>query len=143
MVNDRTIWCAWRKKNVCLTPEEWVRQHFLHRLVDDFGYPVNLIAVEVPLEIVSRKSLNRKSYRADAIVYTKSLQPLVLIEFKADTVPLTQKVLDQIVVYNRQLHVPYLVLHNGPQTIVARVTDNEITFLPDIPVYQDIVIPNE
>ena len=74
---------------------------------------MNLIAVE--------KQLQGK--RADAIVYTKDLQPLMLIEFKADTVALTQMVLDQIAVYNRQLHVPYLILHNGPQTIIARVTD--------------------
>ena len=119
------IYCAWRKKKVCLTPEEWVRQAFLHRLVDEFGYPMNLIAVEVPLQ----------SKRADAIVYTQDLKPLVLLEFKAETVPLTQKTLDQIAVYNRQLHVPYLILHNGPQTIVARVTDNDINYLSEIPAY--------
>lgn len=121
------IYCAWRKKKVCLTPEEWVRQAFLHRLVDEFGYPTNLIAVEVPLQ----------GKRADAIVYTQDLHPLVLLEFKAETVPLTQKVLDQIAVYNRQLHVPYLILHNGPQTIVARVSDSAITYLPAIPHYRD------
>jgi len=97
----------------------------LHRLVEDFGYPTNLIAVEVPLQ----------GKRADAIVYTQDLQPLVLIEFKADTVPLTQKVLDQAVVYNRQLHVPFLILHNGPQTIIAQITDTDITYLSEIPAY--------
>ena len=118
--------CPWRKKYVCLTPEEWVRQNFLHRLVDEFGYPMNLIGVEIPLQ----------GKRADAIVYTKDLKPQMLIEFKADTVALTQTVLDQIAVYNRQLHVPYLILHNGPQTIIARVTDSEIEFLPAIPAYK-------
>lgn len=86
---------------------------------------MNLIAVEVPLQ----------GKRADAVVYTQDLRPLVLIEFKAETVPLTQKVLDQIVIYNRQLHVPFLILHNGPQTIIAQVTDTEITFLSEIPKY--------
>ena len=86
---------------------------------------MNLIAVEVPLQ----------GKRADAVVYTQDLKPLVLLEFKAETVPLTQKTLDQIVVYNRQLHVPYLILHNGPQTIVARVTDTEINYLSEIPAY--------
>ena len=119
------IFCPFRKKYVCLTPEEWVRQQFLHRLVNNFDYPTNLIAVEVPLQ----------GKRADAVVYTQDLRPLVLIEFKAETVPLTQKVLDQIVIYNRQLHVPFLILHNGPQTIIAQVTDSEITFLPEIPKY--------
>ncbi len=130
--------CPFRKKYVCLTPEEWVRQQFLHRLVDDFGYPMSLIAVEVPLEIANRTSLNRKSYRADAVVYTKDLQPLVLIEFKAETVPLTQKTLDQAAVYNRRLHVPYLILHNGPQTIIAKIAEKEISFLPEIFKYSDL-----
>jgi len=117
------VFCEWRKKYVRLTPEEWVRQNFLHRLVDEFDYPANLIAVEVALE----------GKRADAVVYTLDLQPLMLIEFKAETVALTQSVLDQATVYNRQLHVPYLILHNGPQTIIARVTETEIVFSPEIP----------
>lgn len=108
-----------------LTPEEYVRQTFLHRLVDDFGYPSNRIGVEVALQ----------GKRADAIVYSSDLQPQILIEFKAETVPLTQKVLDQAAVYNRQLQVPMLILHNGPQTIIARVTDTAISFLPEIPKY--------
>lgn len=119
------ILCPWRRKYVALTPEEWVRQNFLHRLVDDYGYPANLIGVEVALQ----------GKRADAIVYSQDLQPQVLIEFKAETVPLTQKTLDQAAVYNRQLGVPYLILHNGPQTIIAQVKDNEIAFLPEIPKY--------
>jgi hypothetical protein len=98
-------------------------------LVQEFAYPANLIAVEVALQ----------NKRADAVVYSKDLRPLVLIEFKAETVPLTQKVLDQIVVYNRQLHVPYLILHNGPQTIVASVSENDISFLPSIPQYTTII----
>jgi len=123
-IKDRIL-CPWRRKFVRLTPEEWVRQHFLNRLVHEFGYPAKLIAVEVPLQ----------GKRADAVIYSKDLKPEVLIEFKAETVPLTQAVLDQAAVYNRQLHVPLLILHNGPQTIIANVTDKEIAFLPEIPTY--------
>lgn len=106
-----------------LTPEEWVRQQFLHRLVTEYSYPASLIAVEVPL----------RDKRADAIVYRSDLTPLVLIEFKAETIGLTQQVLDQAVIYNRQLHVPYLILHNGHQTIVAGVDEQHIRFLDAIP----------
>lgn len=125
----KRILCPWRRKYVALTPEEWVRQNFLHRLVDEFGYPMNLIGVEVPLQ----------GKRADAVVYSRQLQPQVLIEFKAETVPLTQKVLDQAVIYNRQLHVPYLMLHNGAHTIIVRVTDNEITFSLEIPQWNQLL----
>lgn len=117
--------CPWRRKYVRLTPEEWVRQNFLRRMVEEYGYPANLIGVEVALQ----------GKRADAIVYSQDLQPQVLIEFKAESVPLTQKTLDQAAVYNRQLGVPYLILHNGPQTIIAKVSETEIAFLPEIPKY--------
>ena len=105
------VFCEWRRRFVRLTPEEYVRQTFLTRLVTDYGYPKERIAVEVPL-------LDK---RADAVVYDSHLQPMMIIEFKAETVTLTQKTLDQAAVYNRQLHVPYLILHNGPTTMVARV----------------------
>ena len=51
--NKEQIFCEWRKRWVRLTPEEWVRQQLLHRLVEQLGYPASLIAVEVPLEKLS------------------------------------------------------------------------------------------
>ena len=124
--NKQYVFCDWRRKFVRLTPEEWVRQQFLHRLVEELNYPAARIGVEVPLT----------DKRADAIVYRPDLTPFILIEFKADTVPLTQTVLDQIVVYNRQLHVPYLILHNGLQTIVVQVEKNNIVYLDNIPSWK-------
>lgn len=118
------VFCEWRRRFVRLTPEEYVRQTFLTRLVTDYGYPKERIAVEVPL-------LDK---RADAVVYDSHLQPMMIIEFKAETVTLTQKTLDQAAVYNRQLHVPYLILHNGPTTMVARI-EPELQFLNAIPSY--------
>jgi len=123
------VFCAWRKKYVRYTPEEYVRQQFLHMLVEQYHYPESLIAVEVQLAT---------GRRADAVVYNQALKPLVLIEFKAETVAITPKVLDQIAVYNRQFSVPYLILSNGPQTVVARVENNKIAFLDTIPLYSEI-----
>ncbi len=126
------IFCAWRRKYVRLTPEEYVRQTFLHRLVEQYNYPASLIAVEVALPTVRDVAPKR----ADAILYTPQMNPGMLIEFKADTVALSQKTLDQITVYNRLLHVPYLVLNNGVETIVAHVSEQEIDFLPDLPQWK-------
>ena len=89
--------------------------------------------MEVPLEII--QSSNRKIHRADAVVYDRTMQPIMLIECKAETIALTQKTLDQALVYNRKLNVPYLMLHNGPQTIVAQVSETGITLLPSIPTF--------
>ncbi|MBO7456672.1 MAG: type I restriction enzyme HsdR N-terminal domain-containing protein [Paludibacteraceae bacterium] len=109
--NKEQILCEWRHRWVRLTPEEWVRQQLLHRLVEQYGYPASLIAVEKAITVGEAKK------RCDAVVYDRAMQPLVLIECKAETVPLTQKTLDQAITYNRKLHVPYLLLCNGVQTI--------------------------
>ena len=120
------VLCPFRRKWVRLTPEEEVRQRFLLVLVTQYGYPASRVAVEAMLS---------SGQRADAVVYSKQLQPVMLIEFKAPSVPLTGRTLDQAAVYNRMLRVPLLVLHNGVQTVVARVKDKEIEFLTDLPVY--------
>ena len=126
------IFCEWRHRWVRLTPEEWVRQQLLHRLVEQLGYPASLIAVEAPIKVGDLQK------RCDAIVYNNAMQPLMLIECKAESVPLTQKTLDQAATYNRKLRVPYLLLHNGPQTVIAFVDDNTIKYINAIPQYNQL-----
>ena len=126
------IFCEWRHRWVRLMPEEWVRQQLLHRLVEQLGYPAALIAVEAPIIV------GKMQKRCDAIVYNNVMQPLMLIECKAETVSLTQKTLDQAATYNRKLQVPYLILHNGPQTIIAYVNDKSISFVQSIPPYNQL-----
>lgn len=133
------IFCEWRHRWVRLTPEEWVRQQLLHRLVEQLGYPASLIAVEVPLEKITKFTLQfTNKQRCDAVVYNTAMQPLMLIECKAETVPLTQKTLDQALTYNRLLNVPYLLLHNGPQSLCIRVNPDGITLLPSILAYTSL-----
>ena len=126
------ILCAWRRKYVRLTPEEHVRQAILHVLETQYEYPHGLIGVEVPIEVAGLKK------RCDAIVYNQLMQPLMLIEFKAETVPLTQQVFDQAAIYNRHLQVPYLMVSNGKDTIVAEVLATEYRFLTYVPNYQEL-----
>ncbi len=75
------------------------------------------------------------SKRCDAIVYDAYMRPWMLLEFKAESVALTQRTLDQAAVYNRKLKAPYLILSNGPKTIAACVTENRIEFLNELPHY--------
>ncbi len=124
------IFCEWRRKFVRLTPEEWVRQQVLHALVDEFGYPKARIAVEMGIQVGDRKK------RCDAVVYDAQLRPVCLIEFKAETVALTQQVFDQAAVYNRELEVQYFLISNGRQNFVCRVTPNGYDFLTEIPAYE-------
>ena len=126
------VLCAWRRRYVRLTPEEYVRQTILHVLETQYEYPHGLIGVEVPIEVAGLKK------RCDAIVYNQLMQPLMLIEFKAETVPLTQQVFDQAAIYNRHLQVPYLMVSNGKDTIVAEVLATEYRFLTYVPNYQEL-----
>ena len=129
------VLCAWRRRFVRLTPEELVRQTTLQLLVDEYGYSHNLIAVEVPITVAG------KAKRCDAIVYNHQMQPVMLIEFKAPTVPLTQEVFDQAAIYNRHLQVPYLMLCNGQNSIIAQILETKYQFLPAIPMYSELLTP--
>ena len=131
--NKEQIFCEWRRQWVRLTPEEWVRQRFLHLLVEKYNYPMPLIGVEIPISVGDAQK------RCDAVIYTRQMQPLALLEFKAESVPLTQKVLDQAVTYNRTLSVPFLILHNGPQTIIACVNNHEIQYTHSIPTWEQLI----
>ncbi len=130
--NKEQVFCEWRHRWVRLTPEEWVRQQLLHRLVEQFDYPASLIAVEQAITVGEAKK------RCDAVVYDASLQPMMIIECKAETVPLTQKTLDQAITYNRKLNVPYLILHNGPQTLTVAIDGNSY-HLTGLPRYSDLL----
>lgn len=128
--NKEQIFCEWRHRWVRLTPEEWIRQQLLHRMVSEGGYPASLIAVEQAITVGDVHK------RCDAVVYDKEMHPLMLIECKAETVPLTQKTLDQAITYNRKLNVPYLLLSNGAQTICI---DGNNNYSSGFPRYTDLL----
>ncbi|MBQ7530118.1 MAG: type I restriction enzyme HsdR N-terminal domain-containing protein [Paludibacteraceae bacterium] len=133
MANSR-LYCPFRRKWVASTPEEGVRQAFLRAMVEQLGYPQSLIGVEVPIEVGAGVTK-----RCDAVVYTSSLRPLMLLEFKAPEVEITQSTLDQAAVYNTTIRAPYLILANSRQTVVAHITtDNQITFLNTIPAWSQL-----
>ena len=123
-----------RRKYVALTPEEWVRQHFIHYLIEHKNYPASLLANEVPLQI------GEKRMRADSVLYDNQLHPRIIIEYKAPNITLTQKVFDQITVYNLLLHVDYLIVSNGMTTYICKMDYEKQTykFLETIPNYENI-----
>ncbi len=129
-----TIYDVLRKKHVKLTPEEWVRQHFVHLLIDGKGYPGALMANELQLKV------GEKSLRADTVLYDNSLRPRMILEFKAPHIPITQAVFDQITAYNQLLHVDYLVVSNGMDHYCCRMDYENKTYhyLKDIPDYKDL-----
>lgn len=123
-----------RRRWVALTPEEWVRQHFVHWLTSDLGYPASLMANEVGLNI------GQKNLRADSVLYDRHLQPRMIIEYKAPNIVITQRVFDQIAAYNMTLHAQYLVVSNGLVHYCCRQSDDgkKYLFLDHIPKYEEL-----
>ena len=121
-----------RRRYVALTPEEWVRQHFVHYLITYKGFPRTLMANEVQL------SLNGTKKRCDTVLYKRDLTAQMIVEYKAPDVKITQAVFDQIGRYNLVLHVDYLVVSNGLSHYCCRMDyeHNSYRFLTDIPAYQ-------
>ena len=129
-----TVFDVLRRRYVALTPEEWVRQHFVHFLIAHKGYPQTLLANEVRLQV------GEKTLRADTVVYDTALQPRMIIEYKAPHIALTQRVFDQITVYNMQLHVDYLIVSNGQEHYCCRMDyeKERYDFLEGIPEYGEL-----
>ena len=123
-----------RQKHVALTPEEWVRQHFVHLLTDYKGYPKGLLANEIQLD------LNGTKKRCDTVLFNKDLSARMIVEYKAPSVEITQAVFDQITRYNMVLKVEYLIVSNGIRHYCCRIDYDTMkyTFLPDIPAFADL-----
>ncbi len=129
------VFDLFRKKFILITPEEWVRQNFLHYLIHEKGYPASLIAVEKGLKV------NRLQKRFDAVVYNNKLIPIVLIEFKSTGVKLSQKVFDQVAMYNLQMQVKYLIISNGLTHYCCKMNydSSSYQFLAEIPAYAELM----
>jgi len=121
-----------RKKYFVLTPEEWVRQHFVQFLIDEKKYPVSLIALEKQLTI------NNLKKRTDIVIYNKLGDPDIIVECKAPHIKITQATFDQIARYNLKLKANYLIVTNGLEHFFCKMDfENEpYIFLKDIPDYK-------
>lgn len=123
-----------RKKQVVLTPEEWVRQNFIQFLIFEKNYPASLIKIEMGFK------LNNRLRRSDILVYNRKGKPVLIVECKAPSVKISQKVFDQIARYNMSIKVKYLLVTNGMDHYCCQI-DHEnkaYHFLKDIPEFKEI-----
>ncbi|MDE5608673.1 MAG: type I restriction enzyme HsdR N-terminal domain-containing protein [Muribaculaceae bacterium] len=120
-----------RKRFVALTPEEWVRQHFVYYLIAFRGYPAGLMGNEVSLR------LNGMSRRCDTVIADSNGNPWMIVEYKAPEIPIDQRVFAQILRYNLSLGARYLTVSNGLTTYCCAIdpTDSRPVFLPELPAY--------
>ena len=118
----RKIYCS-------LTPEEKVRQMTLHYLVEKKNIPAGLIAVEYSIKV------NTLAKRCDIVIFNRQAKPIMIVECKAESVPITQKVLDQAIRYYSGLNVNYILLTNGKTMYCYHIDieNNKIEALREIP----------
>jgi hypothetical protein len=123
-----------RRKFVRLTPEEWVRQNFIQYLIHEGKYPPGLLGVEV---MFRQNKLNK---RVDILVHDRTGKPIMIVECKEPDIPLNDKVFDQIVTYNMELKVPYIIVTNGMDHYACKIDheNKKYEFLLVIPLYEDL-----
>lgn len=115
-----------------LTPEEWVRQHFVQFLIDEKKYPISLIALEKQLTINNRKK------RTDILVFNASGKHEIIVECKAPSIKITQDTFDQIAKYNLKLKANYLIVTNGLEHFYCKMDFEKETyiFLKEVPDFK-------
>ncbi len=125
-----------RKRWVALTPEEWVRQNFVRYLIEDREFPAALMNNEISL---TQNGIKR---RCDTLVADRQGLPLVIVEYKAPTIEISQKTFDQIVRYNMVLRAQYLIVTNGMRHYCCKIDyeNNSYAFLQEIPLYNVLAI---
>src|SRR5215469_17973002 len=129
-----TLFDVIRKKTIVLTPEEWVRQHFVQYLINQKKYPKTLIKLE------GGHRLHGMPKRSDIVVYNSSGQKILLIECKAPSVTIDQKTFDQVARYNMVHKVQLLAVTNGLQHYYCRIDfeNQAYRFIEDLPGYGEL-----
>jgi hypothetical protein len=121
-----------RKKFVLLTPEEWVRQHFIHLLINQYQYPKSLFAVETGLKY------NTLSKRTDIVILSRDGSPFLLVECKAPHIKVNATTIDQIARYHFTIQPQFLAITNGCDHYSFKVKNGQPYYLDDFPTYPDI-----
>ena len=129
----QTIWDPLRKKEVALTPEEKVRQWFISVLIQQMEVPAHMMMSEAGFK------LGEKQFRADILVYDRSVKPLIVVECKRPEVELTMDVLDQAIRYNMVLDVKYIIITNGNNTCICGKNGNGYSFIHSLPKYNEMI----
>ena len=132
--NKVEIFDAIRKRFVALTPEEWVRQNFVHYLIYHKGYPPSLMHLESPL------TYDNLDKRSDIMVYSREGKPKVIVECKSPHIPIAQETFDQIARYNFNSKVRFLIVTNGINHYCCQMNyqENTYIFVDNIPVYKEL-----
>ena len=129
-VDDGKVFCLIRKKWLVLTPEEWVRQHFIHLLISTLNYPRGMMKLEHAI------SYFKNQKRSDITVLDRENGVFLLVECKAPSVAIDQKVVNQVAAYNKVLNAQYMAVSNGLKHFIWQRTTNGLKQIQTFPVYE-------
>ena len=132
--NQEYIFDPIRKKYLINTPEEWVRQNFIHYLHTKKGYPLSLISTE------TLTKLNNKKCRSDIICYNRNGKPILIVECKASEIKITTSVFDQVQNYNSVFKTNYIIITNGKKTICFKITKSKAKLMTKVPSFLEIKV---
>jgi len=126
-----TLFDVIRKRDIVITPEEWVRQHFVQYLINQKKYPKSLIKLE------GGHKLHGMAKRTDIVVYNPAGEKILLVECKAPSITIDQKTFDQVARYNMVHKVKLLAVTNGLQHYycVIDFEERDYKFIEEMPFY--------
>ncbi|MCC5920799.1 MAG: type I restriction enzyme HsdR N-terminal domain-containing protein [Cyclobacteriaceae bacterium] len=130
--SEGLIYDVVRKKELVLTPEEWVRQHVVHLLYKHLNYPLSLMKLEGGL------TYNKLAKRSDILIYDREGSPFLLVECKAPSVAVDQKVFEQAALYNKEIKAPYIFVTNGIKHFCASYDfeNHQAKLIEELPVFK-------
>lgn len=120
--------CLVRGKDIQAKPEEIVRQLWLHRLINHYGYPASRLSVEYPITF-GRDS----SKRADVVVMDadRPTVPYLIVEVKQSKLKDGK---EQLRSYTHATGAPLALWSNGADSIIwHRKNPNYFVEIPDLP----------
>jgi hypothetical protein len=132
---DLKVFDPVRKQYLHATPEELVRQNWMQYLHEKIEVPFNRMVVEREVKY------NGRAKRFDLLIVDDFGDPLLLFEFKAPQIKLSQSTFNQVAVYNESLQAKFLLISNGEQHLLAK-QDKAIKswhFLEKLPLYVDLL----
>lgn len=127
-IENNKIWAPLKNKWLVLTPEEKVRQEYIKRLVDNYGYSLEQMRQEVT--VVEGNGRGTGKARADIVVWAspnKVLKeaPVIAVECKAENITISVGEYWQGSHYARYTQASFFVTTNLKQTKVFKVNLEE------------------
>ena len=127
--NSKEIFAPLKEKWLVNKPEEEVRQKYICRLVDHYGYSLEQMAQEMQ---VTNSQRGQGAARADIVVWrtpkdkNENKYPLIVVECKAESVTIRKEDYYQGMNYASWLHADFFVTTNLKETRIFKIVTGEI-----------------